>query len=56
MTRTPLEPHLEIYVSEGLKRQELTRDEKKNQLAGIGVKGEDAEKILEALYGPKKEG
>lgn len=49
--RTPLEPHLEAYVTEGLKRNQFTRSEKKNHLAGIKVIGEDAEKILDKLYG-----
>lgn len=49
--RTPLEPDLEVYVAEGLKKNLLSRSEKKWQLYGKGVKGHDAEAVLDALYG-----
>jgi len=37
--------------SPGLKRNELTRDAKRNQLASLGVRGADADKVLNDLYG-----
>jgi hypothetical protein len=33
-----------------LKKTELTRSAKKDHLAGLGIKGEEAEKILALLY------
>lgn len=34
-----------------LKTNEMTRDQKRNHLRGKGIKGADAEKILDDMYG-----
>ena len=42
---------LDKYSTPGLRRNVLTRDEKKNQLAVLKITGEAAKKILDDLYG-----
>ena len=44
---------LDKYSTPGLRRHELTRSEKRNHLERIGIRGADADKILNDLYGPE---
>ena len=46
---------LNKYSTPGLKRNCLSRDEKKEQLASIGVKGTKQQEILDLLYPNAKE-
>lgn len=46
-------PIEEIVVPIGLKKRELSRNAKKDHLATLGVKGEEAKLILDQMYGPE---
>lgn len=37
----------------GLKRNELTPQGKRDHLTSVGIKGEDADKIIDKLYKPE---
>lgn len=41
------------HSTPGLRRCELGRSAKKGHLDSLGVRGEDARKILDAIYGPE---
>jgi hypothetical protein len=43
---------LDAYSTPGLRKRELDRYGKKEQLGSLGIKGEQAEKILEQLFQP----
>ena len=39
------------YSTPGMRRGDFTRDEKRNHLASVGIRGADAERVLERIYG-----
>lgn len=49
------EETLRRYSTPSLRRNELGRFAKKEHLASNGVRGDEARKILEYLYGPEEE-
>jgi hypothetical protein len=42
------------YSTPGLRKTELSRGAKKDQLGSLGIKGKRADDILDELYGPEQ--
>lgn len=55
MMLTPEQAILLQYSTPGLRRQELDRFAKKDHLGSLGIKGEEAAKILDQMYPPPPE-
>jgi hypothetical protein len=47
------QPIIDRHSAPGLKRNELSRSAKKEQLNGMRVPKEERDKILDQLYGPE---